>query len=204
MMDSMEIYLQWTKDRRSASPRPLKEWIAEYPNLGAEFLAWVADEPVQDAISRMADDLAGEAEVRRIGASVLNEVKTKYLASLALPASGEKAISLKGAAEQQGWRLPELADRLGIGRVLMGKLDGRLIQPETIPTPFLARLARTLAVSVEGVKAYLLLPPTLASGASYKADAPPQVGKPETFAEAVRSDRSMTEEQKRAALSEDE
>jgi hypothetical protein len=96
----------------------------------------------------------------------------------------------------KGFTSEAFAEKLDISHALFFKLHRRLIAPDSVPARFVQSLAESLERSAEEVRAYLAQPPTLAQGAAYRSDGRPQVGKQETFAEALASDTEMTDAQR--------
>jgi hypothetical protein len=47
-MDS--LYATWSEVRRSATPLPLEEWLARYPDCVEALTQWVADAPASTAV----------------------------------------------------------------------------------------------------------------------------------------------------------
>lgn len=105
------------------------------------------------------------------------------------PFLGKTAVELKSAAAA-----------CDIPLSLLSKLENRAIKVETIPLLLIRSLAVGLATEVSKLLGFLSLHPTLARGAEYRADAPPEAGGQISFADAVRS-TTMTEEQRKHWLS---
>jgi len=83
---------------------------------------------------------------------------------------------------------------------LLSKLENRAIKVETIPLLLIRLLAVSLATEVSKLLGFLSLGPTLARGAEYRADAPPEAGEQISFADAVRS-TTMSDKQRKHWLS---
>ncbi|MHB1926161.1 MAG: hypothetical protein ACYCRD_02710 [Leptospirillum sp.] len=97
-------------------------------------------------------------------------------------------------------RVRAIRDALGIDTPLFTMFRNRLIDPETIPRPFLDRLTRLLECSAEEVIAYLRLPSMVHAKASFKANEKPAItSKKESFEEAIHAS-SLSEERKQALL----
>lgn len=188
--DKMDaLYVAWSEDRQSRTPKPLAAWLDEYPDCAEDLLRWTADTPIQESASLYTDS-EGETRTREIGRQVIAEMRARYSAAPA------PLVGLVIRAKERGLNAKTLAERLGIGITLVAKLDQRHLRVTTIPARLLAELAEALDSTFEQVRDYLRQPPTLAAGAMYKSDGIPQVGEAVDFAEAVRASRDMTPERK--------
>jgi hypothetical protein len=76
------------------------------------------------------------------------------------------------------------------------KLDRRLIQFGSIPRAAIEQIAAVIQRDFASVVNYLQQGPTLAASASYRSEQAPQVGAQEDFASAVRTDTTMSAEQR--------
>lgn len=108
--------------------------------------------------------------------------------------------SLLEAGKERGLATGALAERAGLSVPLVLKLDRRLIRAATIPARVIEGLAAALGRDAAGVAAYLQGAPRLAAGASYHAGATPALGGQEDFADAVRGDLTLSEEQRARLL----
>jgi transcriptional regulator with XRE-family HTH domain len=185
------LFARWEDDRRSASPRPLRDWLAAYPDFASDLVEWAAGAPLTDYAETLPADPDGEA--RTLDAALLRvaEMRAAYLADTPAPLA-----SLYEAAKANGLTPKTLAERLGVGLSTVGKLQQRLFRVASLPEALLRRLADALNVTTAQVLDYLRQPVTLAPRASYKADGVPQVAAQEEFAQAVRACRDMTDAQK--------
>jgi hypothetical protein len=196
-MDS--LFAAWSEDRRGATPLPLTEWLARYPDCVEALTQWAADAPVQDFAETLAEDAEADARALALGQQVLREMRAR----LSTPVAVRSLTSLKEAALAVGLNLKALESRLGFGRSVMMKLEYRQIRVTSVPAACIARLAETLQVGIEEIRAYLNQSPQLAPGASYRyPNGKPEVSAQEDFAEAVRNCSDMTEAQKMEWLGE--
>jgi hypothetical protein len=93
-----------------------------------------------------------------------------------------------------------LGTRLNANTVFVIKLRDRLIQADTISQGFKRRLAEEIKAPFDVIAAHFSGPSLIGSPAHYKADQKPEVGKAQTFDEAVRSS-GLTDEQQSYLLS---
>ena len=185
------LFSAWSEDRQSATPAPLTEWIARYPDSAEELTRWSADAPVMDYAESLPDDAHADARSLAIGKQVLQELRSRMTSPIARP-----LVSLKESAQNTGINLRTLASRLGLGLPLIMKLEYRHLQVASLPMSLIQQVAEILQVSSDQVRAYLTQSPTLAPGASYKSDNVPQVSNQEEFAQAVHACSDMNEDQK--------
>jgi transcriptional regulator with XRE-family HTH domain len=185
------LFAQWEDDRRSGSPRPLRDWLAAYPAYASDLVEWAADAPLTDYAETLPADPDGEARTLDRALLKVAEMRAAYLADTPAP-----LISLYEAAKANGLTPKTLAERLGVGLSTVGKLQQRLFRVASLPEELLRRLADALNVTTAQARDYLRQPVTLAPRASYKADGVPQVSAQEDFAQAVRACRDMTGAQK--------
>ena len=120
-----------------------------------------------------------ESRVRELGLGVVSERRPAL-------------TSLVSAVRAQGLDLETAAQTLDAPEGLLWKLHRRLIAFETIPQAFVARLAESVRRSAEEMSDYLRQPPTLAVGASYRADTAPET-RVESFRDALASDDETTD-----------
>lgn len=165
----------------------LAEWTARYPAL--------------------ARDLARLAENRWAGAPAASETAAARVQAIGLQMLAERRAaqsapltSLAAAARTRGWEDETLAAALAIPVGLFWKLQRRLIAPESLPRTLVDRLAVSLGRAADEVTAYLRQPPTLAAGASYRADTAPSLVREgrESFAEALAADPDTTDAMRQA------
>ena len=182
-MDS--LYIAWSEDRKSAAPKPLRDWTSANPGHADALTAWTADAPLLDLADGQPANFAGERRVVEIGLNVVAEMRAQYFADAAPPAS------LIAAAKARGLTLAAFAQRLGVGLTVASKLNRRLIHGGTVPAAFIQQMADALDLTAAQIRAYLNLSPTLAQGAMYRADAAPQVSEQQDFAEAIAAAPDM-------------
>ena len=194
-MDS--LYIAWREDRRSAAPKALREWVAQYPGQADALMNWAGASPILDYADKLPADAVGEKRVREIGQNIVAEMRAQYFAPTAVP-----PVSLAAAAKAQGMRLAEFARKVGVGLTVASKLDRRLIHAEQVPAECVRRIADALNLTANQIRAYLQQGPTLAQNAMYRADAAPQVADKQDFTAAIQSAADMSEEEKAFWLAE--
>ena len=183
------IFAQFDSDRRSASPQPLADWISRYPELRDSLVMWATELPSIE----MADGAPGvpwfEERSLEAGMAVLRR------SGLAEEA---RISTLNDAARAQGARPRDVAEAVGVGMAVFAKLNRRLIRAASVPAGLIDRLAAALQLTSGEVRLYLQRPPSLAAGAAYRADQPPEVREVQDFQDAILTSQDMTDEQKQA------
>ena len=179
------LFVEWSEDRESATPRPLNDWLTEYPEHSEKLLLWVAEAPVSQWAETLPPDPEGEDRAAVIGRQMLTEMRLRL----------EAPTSLIAKAQELGLNVETLAARLDLEETLLFKLERRLLRLNSLPGVLLNRLADALALSVQQVRNYLAQPPQLASGAMYRADTVPEAFQ-QDFEAAIRANSDLTAAQK--------
>lgn len=193
--DGDEVLTSFAQEYAAGSAS-LSDWAARYPQYARDFARYAADR------------WAGETETSTVqpDAALLARVRTGRLA--AARAARESVVArqaavpttalstLLGVVRAKGLTPEAVSDTLGIPYALFFKLHRRLIAPDSVPRSFVRALAEAVERTTDEITAYLRQPPTLAAGASYRADDKPTVGEQEAFADALRSDPDSTEAQR--------
>jgi hypothetical protein len=109
--------------------------------------------------------------------------------------------SILSCAKKLGLDATGLADATGLSVVLVTRLDRRLIDYGSIPEKVFDVLANALHAATALVTEYPQQPPALAMEARFRADENPKIPEPQNFFDAVRSDKSISEERRTALLS---
>lgn len=148
---------------------------------------WAGDE----AAIVPAAAAAEEARVREIGRNVFRDARQKSAAAAAAPLT-----SLRAAAEARGLDADALAAQLDVPIALFWKLHRCLVAPDSLPRALIKALAGLLNRTESEIAALLSGPPTLAQGASYRADSTPHVAARQTFADALAADPDATDAQR--------
>lgn len=182
----------------SATPAVVRDWMGRYPAQAKAIARYAADRlrPGTGSFGQAFGDAAvanapvSAVRLRQIAQDV---IRSRRMA--AVNASPSPLRSLLDAARERGMEAEEAASRLDVPFGVFVKLHRRLISPESVPATFVRRLAEAVGRTADEVSAYLRQPPTLAAGASYRADSTPTVGTQESFADALRSDPEATSAQ---------
>ncbi|MFL5733042.1 MAG: hypothetical protein ACJ78Q_07545 [Chloroflexia bacterium] len=187
----------------ASSPGPNREilarWVRLYPQYERELTELTANWTV---IAPGAPPPIGDiAEHRQAAARHMNMAQAILDRSVAQSQAAPAPLKgLVAAGQARGLSRKQLAATLGLSIALVEKLDRRLIDYATIPAAIVESISRTLATGKDAVERYLQGPSLLPQAASYKAGKAPTVPPPQSFAEAVESDRTLPEERKRALL----
>lgn len=177
------LFAQWSADRQTAAPTPLRIWLDRYPEHATDLIHWATQAPIADRAETLYADPEGEARTLAVGLNVVAEFRARYEASLP-------------SLLTRGLNASALAERLSLSVPLVFKLERRLLSFASLPAALIDRLADVLQVTERQVRDYLNQPPTLAAGASYRADNAPKAVRQQDFLQAVRTDHEMTEEEK--------
>jgi hypothetical protein len=153
-------------------------------------------------------DLQEMRKVRRIMADNVEVSERQFLAVLKDLKSGlarsEQAVDpisgLLAKAQERGLDAVALADKTGLSVVLITKLDRRLLAFKTIPARLFERLADALEATASAVADYLQQSQSLAMGARFRSEESPRVAEQQDFFEAVRKDKSISEDRRAALL----
>lgn len=104
------------------------------------------------------------------------------------------------AAQELGKSDDELVEDARLSHVLVTMFDLRQIKLSTTPQKVVERLASAIRKSVEQVTEYLGGGPRFAMGANYKAEEAPALDEPQSFADAVLDDPTLTDERREELL----
>lgn len=186
-------------------PRPgiLEAYCRRYPQYARELtdyaVEWLIDaalataQPAPEAAAPESSPLVSKAISR-----LYNRIRERDAANDAgRPAASPVRNPFQGLAVA---RKREIRNELRLNTPLLAKFENRLIEPDTVPRPFLDRFARLLESGVEEFIGYLRLPPSMHAAPEFKAQGKPAVAaRKETFEQAVRGS-SLDEKQKKALL----
>lgn len=203
---NLESVLLEFRVEAGGGPKPaiLEAYCRQYPRYARELtdyaLEWLIDEAMASA------EVASDVAIKTSSPLVSRAISRLYDRIREREAGKEVATRLSGHQALnpfEGLPLPrvrDIRDELGINTPLFGKFRKRLIDPDTVPRGFLERFARQLGRTVDELLGYLKLPPTVHSGADFKAEGKPSVSsRKESFADAVRGS-SLDEKQKQVLL----
>jgi hypothetical protein len=170
----------------------LTEWMNRYPAQARELARFAAERWSGEEKTPAKPEAV--ARIREIGLASL-QARRNAAAEVVTFSAGGALTNLVAAATAKGLDAEAVAAKLQVPYALFFKLHRRLIAAESVPASFVRSLADAIGRTADEVSAYLRQPPTLAAGASYRADDTPTVGAQEDFAAALRSDPEATDAQ---------
>lgn len=154
-------------------------------------------------------NLAELRDVRQILGDDVPESEQNFLALLGTLRRGLQVLEtgaepqLKGilvAAKSIGLDAMGLANSAALSVVLVTKLDRRLIAFRSVPAQVINTLAAALRQSGALVAEYLKQGPVLATEGRFRANEAPALPELQDFFDAVRTDKSISEERRGALL----
>jgi len=186
-----------------AVPNPnysaLVEWIRRYPDFEQELTEFtVTRSLLQTQPAPPAEETTDKRELVQRGMSVVQGILAKQSASAGAP---PQFSSFLEAGKIRGLSIHDIAVRSRLSVALIRKLDRRLLRYASIPQEAIDLLAQTLRQQISVITQYLQGGPTLAQGASYRSEKAPALVEQEDFFEAVRNDRTLSDEQRHFWLS---
>lgn len=161
------------------NPQALRLYLQRYPAFRSDLIGMAVYSSVTGGVTGKAGDLADEElpephsdeyQLAKRMADRMRRLATSGASSAQLEGS-----SILGVARALGLPSRRLARHLRIGLTVLTKLDRRLLDPTTIPDRLVTQLADALQVSVEAVRTYLNLEPTLSPRAAYRAARAPSL-----------------------------
>ena len=186
--DFEAIALAFLKEREQHAGDTLARFITRYPQYARE-LALLAFETA-----------AAEGQARQAvppPAHLRERLRAEAHAALLPPTDQALTGLLARGREHAGLTPRALARKLDVGVDVLALLEERLITPDSIVQPFLARLAGVLGTSVDAVRRYLAAsPPSVAHRVAYHAPAGHAPTRRMGFAEAIVASNLTTPEQK--------
>lgn len=177
------------------SLQDVKFWQEKYPNFKREiveaYAAWREFEVfvLGDENASEIDEKFSETDKKSIG---------DLLAQFRASPDGETINDLRELAEKQGVAWESLIEKLGASETLMRRFNRRTLKE--IPEKIEKKMSEILNVSVESLQAFFSLPASLPKAARYKSKNTPQTQPKQSFAEAVKNDPELTDEEKRKLL----
>jgi len=191
----LDAYVASTDEPGSSSS--LAPWIQLYPHFKRELMDFAASWSRAKWLSPDPADIdVDEERLVLRGMSILQNLLHTKQQQRSSEASQAPLVSLLEEAKRLGLSAQGLADSVGLGRMTLRKLDRRLIRFAQIPPQLLTALSDSLSRSVSDIALYLQGPPRLAGGARYRADQAPSLTEQVGFFHAIRTDRTMSDEQR--------
>jgi hypothetical protein len=171
----------------------VRDWQNRYPQFSREIAEAVADWRefeflvLEDAETIEAEELSETAK----------NAMEKALANVR-PQSAATITDLREAIEKKGVVRESLLKLLGVSETLMRKIERRNLKE--IPNFIEEKLGEILDISTESLRTFFDLPSMLPKAARFKSKNTPQTLPKQSFAEAVRSDPELSDEEKQKLL----
>lgn len=184
-----------------AKSEVLGEFMRRFPQFADELMEYAATASITESSPARATDADEERLVRSGMETVARVLAARRDQTTAKAGSATHAASfatLRREAEGRGLTLATLAARLDLSVPVVAKLDRRLIRFASIPNELIARLAAALEGTEAAVADYLRGGARFATGAAFLADEAPRMPDQQDFSEAIETDLTMSDEQKRA------
>lgn len=188
------ILIEMFASKDQLSLKDVRVWQEKYPHFSREIAEAYADWRDVEFF------VLGDAETAGIDERLSNENKQfvgNLMARFRVPAD-EPMTDLRETAAKKGVARESLPVMLGVSETLVRKIERRNLKE--IPRWLEKKLAEIFQISTESLQKFFDLPPTLSPAARYKSKNAPQTQAKQTFAEAVRNDPELTEEEKRELL----
>lgn len=181
-------------EARAAAPDDkalLRLWTARYPDcadtlIAVDYARFAAGMTLGDAV----EDGLEDAEAAAIGQEALAAWRS---ASVPKP----PLTSLLSDAAARGLDAARLAEVLRLDRLLLGRLEQRLLNAATVPVRLVRHLAQILERSPDEVALYLRGGPRLAAQAHFRAHRAPGLSSSaerSSFAQALETSQNLSEE----------
>jgi len=173
----------------------LRQMSEKYPQFAPDLKDFAAARAVIKYAPEAEISTEDELRYREIGLqnlrAVLNEKAGAQEAGL---------LSLTEAAKAKGLNRSKFAAALGLSVSLVQYLEKRRLDFSTIPQNVIAKVAQVLETGEEIIANYLDQTALSPVNASFKATTRPEELKPKSFAEAVREDQQLSNEEKQRLL----
>lgn len=171
----------------------IARWIEKYPQYRREIVEAAAFSSQFDLFAaENPSAISSEAKGR-------DWLAVKSVLDTFQPAAPAEFLSdLREAAAKVGLSNEELLKVVGVSETLMRKINRRILTE--IPGAIQEKLAETLRVSLESLQAFFALSSALPQKANYKSKTAPQTQPKQTFAEAVRTDPELSDDEKARLL----
>jgi hypothetical protein len=114
--------------------------------------------------------------------------------------SREPLTGILNAAKELGKSDDELVEETRLSHVLVTMFDLRQIKLSTTPQKIVERIASAIRKTVEQVTEYLSGGPRFAASANYRAEDAPALDEPQSFADAILDDPTLSDERREELL----
>lgn len=175
------------------TPRRLEAFVKEYPDLRRELTDLAVEMVLEPSRPLPAADAATARTVSSAWARY-QAGTTKQAAVARAEAPVEPPDVFAGFA---GPSFPRLAARLGVTPAFLIKVRDGLIEAATFPRALARSIADEVGHGVGTIIALLERPASMPAGTMAKADGKPEVGRKQTFAEAVATSGLTADQQRR-------
>ncbi|MCO6512332.1 MAG: hypothetical protein J5I65_16225 [Aridibacter famidurans] len=174
-------------------PQILRKWISDFPQFSDDLMAFAAERARVRHLPDPVLTAEEKGEAMNRGRAALQRFREEQLSQSA------SISSLTALAKQRGMKKGEFARTVGFSLSLLMQLDKRNVKPSTVPFKIIQKIAVKLEVAADAIRAYLELPQMAAEG-NFKAEARPDESPQIDFAEAVRKDTELSDDEKRDLL----
>jgi predicted transcriptional regulator len=171
----------------------LRSIMQKYPQFSDELMDFAAARAV---IKYSPEEEPSAEEESRYGEIGLKNLSF-FLSRAEHPLNFE---SLTDIAREKGLNKSKFASALGLSLSLVMYLEKKRLRFASIPKQLIARIAEVLEISEAGVSNYLNQSADLATNASFKSQTRPEEVEQKDFAEAIRQDQTLSQQQKNDLL----
>lgn len=172
----------------------IARWIEKYPQHQQEIVEAAAFSSQFDLFQAEAPSPISSEATEKDWLAVKSVLDTFQPAV----SPAESLSDLREAAAKIGLEREELLKAVGVSETLMRKINRRILTE--IPGAIQEKLAETLRVSLESLQAFFNLPSVLPQKANYKSKTAPQTQPKQTFAEAIKNDPELSDDEKARLL----
>ncbi len=193
--DSDDVLTAFTEARVAAPDDKalLRLWTARYPECADTLIAvdcarFAAGMTLGDTVEDSLED-AGAAAIGR-------EALASWRAASATAATRPPLTSLVSDAAARGLDAARLAEVLRLDRLLLGRLEQRLLDAATLPRRLVQQIAQILERSPDEVASYLRGSPRVAAQAHFRARRAPGLSSSaerSSFAQALEVSHNLSE-----------
>jgi hypothetical protein len=200
LQDADDVLIAFSEAREAAPDDKalLRRWTTRYPEFADELIAvdyarFAAGMTLSDTV----EDGPEDAAAAKMGQDALAAWRTGSVSPVG--PSRPALTSLVSDAAAQGLDAAHFAASLRMDRLLLGRLEQRVLEAATLPVSLIRQIAQILERSSEEVAAYLRGGPRLAAQAHFRARRAPSLSPQSarsSFAEALQTGQNMSEEDK--------
>jgi len=181
---------------RSGHPTALSDYVARYPAYAAALAEYALYFRTTELALPLNESVIPDPELSPVARRALQRVSR----------ARQTIAGIQAEANRQGVELAALAARINLSAGVLTKLDSGLIDPTTVPTLLIERLARALDCACDAIRAVLFGPDTAGPAAQLQGvlvarerPAGSAYGR-ESFAQAVQQSPLLAEADRAAWL----